>query len=167
MQFFQKAFLLISVAALQACAVSTPVRLAVPHTSALPDAVSLDLGPQPNLALTAFADRFTRHLGEGGVTVRGDAPYRLTLTLSAQPALSGVTSDGGSNPKAIDWQSRPRRKGLFENCRADRLRAVAVGSLGLDASPPLVAEAELDSCKDRTAELDRLAAALAGAITRR
>ncbi|WP_310531628.1 hypothetical protein [Novosphingobium sp.] len=167
MQFFPKAFLLISVVAVQACAVSTPVRLSVPRQSALPDAVSLDLGPQPGPALTAFANRFTRQLNEGGVTVRSDAPYRLTLTLSAQPSLAGVTSDGGSDPKAIDWQSRPRRKGLFENCAADRLRAVAVGSIGLNANPPLVAEAELDSCKDRTAELDRLAVALAGAITRR
>lgn len=167
MQFFPKVFLLISVAALQACAVSTPVRLAVPQKSALPVAVSLDLGAQPGPALTAFADTFTRHLGEGGVTVRGDAPYRLTLTLSVRPALAGVTSDSGNDAKAIAWQSRPRRKGLFENCPADQLRAVAVGSLGLNASPPLVAEAELDSCKDRAAELDRLAAALAGAITRR
>ncbi len=167
MRIFHKTFLLISVAALQACAVSTPVRLTVPHKSALPDAVSLDLGPQPAPALIAFADQFSRQLGEGGVKVRSDAPYRLTLTLSSQPSLAGVTSNGGSDPKSIDWQSRPRRKALFENCAADRLRAVAVGSLGLDASPPLVAEAELDSCKDRTAELDRLAAALAGAIIRR
>lgn len=167
MRIFHKAFLLISVAALQGCAVSTPVRIAVPRQSALPDAVMLDLGPQPGPGLTAFADRFTRQLGEGGVQVRGDAPYRLTLTLSAQPSLAGLTSDGARDPKAVDWQSRPRRKALFENCAADRLRAVAVGSIGLDASPPLVAKAELDSCKDRTAELDRLAVALADAITRR
>lgn len=168
MRLLPKAFLLITVAALQACAVSTPVRLAAPQKSALPDAVALDVGAQPGPEMTAFADRFARHLGDGGVKVRGDAPYRLTLALSAQQSRAGVTSDGGSDPKAIGWQSRPRRKaGLFENCSPERLRAVAIGSIGLDASPPLVAEAELDSCMGRAGEIDRLAAALAGELTRR
>lgn len=167
MRLLLKAGFLIPFAALQACAVSTPVRVAVPSQAALPEVVTIDLGAQPGAALVGFAKRFTRHLGEGGVTVRGDAPYRLTLALSVQPSAAGVTSDGGSEAKSIAWQSRPRRKRLFENCPADRLRVVAVGSMGLNASPPLVAEAELDSCKNRAAELDRLAAALAGAITRR
>lgn len=167
MRFLTKASCLIAVTALQACAVSTPVRIAVPQQDALPDRVSLDIGAQVSPDLLAFAASFTRELGKGGVAVQSGAPYRLTLALSALPAQSGLTSDQGKDPKAVAWQAPPRRKGLFENCRAERLRALAIGSRGLDARPPLVAEAELDSCKDRAAELDRLAIALAGAVMRR
>lgn len=167
MRFLPKTIWLIPIAALQACAVATPVRIATPQQGALPDAVSLDMGDQVSPALAAFAARFTRELEKGGVSVTDKAPYRLTLALSAQPSQAGLTSDGGSDPKAVSWAAEPRRKALFENCQPERLRAVAVGSAGLNASPPLVAKAELDSCKDRAAELDRLAVALAGAITRR
>lgn len=168
MRFLSKAIWLIPLTALQACAVSTPVRVATPRQGTLPQAVSLDLGDQASPALTAFAARFTRELEKGGVGVRDQAPYRLTLALSAQPSHAGVTSDGSSDSKKVVWAAQPRRsKALFENCRPERLRAIAVGSQGLNASPPLVAEAELDSCKDRAAELDRLAAALAQAIIRR
>ncbi|MCW1403258.1 hypothetical protein OKA06_13335 [Novosphingobium sp. MW5] len=133
----------------------------------MPDAVSLDLGEKAGPTLTAFASSFGRELEKGGVTVQAGAPFRLTLALSVLPSQSGLTSDQGKDPKAINWQAAPRHKGLFENCRAERLRAVVVGSRGLDARPPLVAKAELDSCKDRSAEVERLAAALASAITRR
>ncbi|MFM6932403.1 MAG: hypothetical protein ACKOUT_09190 [Novosphingobium sp.] len=167
MRFFTKALWLIPVAGLHACAVSTPVRVAVPHSAALPETVSLDIGPQASPALAAFAADFTRELAKGGTRVSEGAPFHLTLALSAQPSQSGVTSDSGSNPKAVSWQSLPRRKSMFDNCQPERLRAVVVGNQGLSASPPLVAEAELDSCKDSAAEFGRLAAALASAITRR
>lgn len=158
---------LIALSTLQACSVSTPVRVAVPQQSSLPEAVALNLGEQASPALSAFGASFTRELGKGGISVRADAPYRLNLALSAQASQSGLTADQGKDPKAMAWQAAPRRKGFLESCPAERLRAVAVGSRGLDARPPLVAEAELDTCKDRAAELDRLAAALAGAIIRR
>lgn len=167
MRLFTRASGLIAIAALQACTVSTPVRVAVPQASELPQAVSLELGQQASPELSAFAASFTRELAKGGIDVRSGSPFRLTLALSAQPALSGLTSDPGKDPRAIEWQAAPRRKGMFENCRAERLRAVAVGSRGLDARPPVVAEAQLDTCKARATELDRLATALAGAITRR
>lgn len=167
MRAFVRVVCLASAFALQACSVSTPVRLAVPREGALPSAVALDLGKQASPALNAFAARFARALDEGGVTVSPDASYRLTLALSAQPAGAGVTSQTGSDPKSIAWQSAPRRKGEFENCTAERLRAVVTGSPSLNASPSLIAEAELDTCKDRAVELDRLALALAGRITRR
>lgn len=167
MRFFIKAIWLIPIAGLQACAVSTPVRIAMPQSSALPETVALDIGEQASSSLTSFASRFARELEKSGTRVSDKAPFRLTLALSAQPSHGGMTSDKGSDPKAVTWQAHPRRKTLFENCQPERLRAVVVGSAGLNASPPLIAEAELDSCKDRSAELDRLAAALANAITRR
>lgn len=167
MRILSKAFVLVAFLALQACAVSTPVRVAVPQQSSLPEAVALDIGRQAGPAMNDFAASLGRELAKSGVSIRADAPYRLTLALSAQPSRSGLTADPGKDPKTIAWQAKPRRKGMFENCQAERLRVVAVGSRGLDARPPLVAEAELDSCKDKPAELDRLAAALAAAITRR
>ncbi|WP_144039821.1 hypothetical protein [Novosphingobium sp. TH158] len=153
--------------ALGACSVSTPVRVTQPLAASLPQVVTVDPGKNPPAAMSAFATAFSRELESRGTRVAAGQGFQLTLALSAQDSSAGLTQDAQGDAKSVAWRSAPRRGSLFDGCRPQRLRATVIGSQGLNAEPALHAEAELDTCKDRTAELNRLAIALAEAVTRR
>ncbi len=168
MQGFARQVLALALAGvLPACSVTTPVRLAAPQREALPSELAVDPGKDPASDLAHFTKSFESRLAASGINIRADAEYRLTITLAAQRSVSGVTSDPGKNAKLIEWRSKPRKRSIFDGCDPQRLRAVVIGSKGLTAYTSLHAEAELDTCKSRQMELDRLAAALAEAIINR
>lgn len=153
--------------ALNACSVSSPVRVTTPQLESMPHEVAIDPGKEPSTQAAHFAARFERRLTALGRRVHAEAPYRLSLALASHDSSIGIAAEPGKDAKSIAWQSEPRKRSLFDGCKPQRLRAVAVGSLGTTALTSLHAEAELDTCKENGAELDRLADALAEAISRR
>lgn len=161
------AFPILSVALLlSACSVSGPVRLSGAGVNALPAEVSLETGTagQSDPLVIQFSARLADRLAASGVRNRAGAPYRLMVSLSEADATTGITQDKGGEPRAVNWQSAPRKHHWYEGCRARRLRAVAVG---LDSAGTVSrVQAELDQCAADAPAVDQLADELARRLTR-
>jgi hypothetical protein len=113
-----------------------------------------------------FVQTLSDRLASRGITNQPGNPYRLTVALSLAPANLGITQDDGSDPRKIAWRAEPRRKGSFDNCRPQRLRAVLSFEDGKLGGNRQLADGEYSACRIGDAEAKALAKALADALTR-
>ncbi len=81
-------------------------------------------------ALTRHGIALTRHgtaVAQHGIAVAPGAAWQLDVATALAPAGLGVTQDNSSAHPP--WRAAPRRRHLFDRCRAQRLRVTLSGGL--------------------------------------
>lgn len=162
------AALLVAAAALAGCAISKDVRLET-QGAVLPvnSAISIDTAPSGDPVAERFATALAAALIERGHSVTNAAPVtavfgftqrdRAIGAADGSPPAGPPASGAGSAPL---WISQPQRRGLFQSCKGERLRATLALYSRADNVPIYRASGEIDGCAFTEADLDRLARAL-------
>ncbi len=154
---------------LGACDVASPPNVRS-TTSGLPQKVHLTSdqpeGSKPSAMQADFSQQLAAALEKRGVAVENGSDFGLTVAVALASADVGITQSAGAGGQAVVWSEAPRKHGMFDKCRPQRLRVV-VSNSATAGFPQKLAEGEVSACRITQVQSAALAAKLAEDLTRR
>jgi hypothetical protein len=155
--------------ALCACSVAVPPNVRS-IGAGLPQKIFLISGQPEGNKSSELQAEFNRQLATAlerrGVAVQDGSTFGLTVAVALAPAGIGITQSTGAAGHSVTWSEAPRKKGLFDSCRPQRLRVV-VSSGSVAGTPQKLAEGEVSACRITQVQSAALATKLAEDLTRR
>ncbi len=107
-----------------------------------------------------FAGALADALSADSVIMTATAPIIVEFAISARDADAGIADPASSAADNIAWESRPRPRSRFDDCRAIRLRATLLLLDRAEGTIRYRGVAEKDVCDYTEPDLAELAAAL-------
>ena len=148
------------VLALCACNVATPPRIA--STGMAGDHAIAFVRPEGAVGLRAnFAESLSDGLRDSGVTLSADGPLIADFSIAKRDAREGLADPAAQQEGvAVNWDSAPRNRRIFDRCSAERLRATLVLFDRTDGSVAWRGSGELEACTIGKAQVEAMANAL-------
>ncbi|MCB2083963.1 MAG: hypothetical protein KDD90_07930 [Sphingomonadaceae bacterium] len=152
-----------AVLSLGACAVTSPIDVtsAGPGVASI-DAIRLQSAASEEAQRAAFEAALHRALANSSIRLDKDAPYLGDFAIALRDARTGLAEpqDTTGESGQVDWASDPRKRRLFDGCKAKRIRATLVILSRESGAIVYRGEGEADACGFTEKDYDRLAARL-------
>ncbi|KLI62811.1 hypothetical protein [Aurantiacibacter marinus] len=104
-----------------------------------------------------FGQILAEKLPGHSILLTDTAPVIAEFAISARDAGGGLADPAASTGDTVAWESRPRNRGRFDNCEAQRLRATLLLVSRVDGSVVYRGVGESETCAAGGQEMADLA----------